>query len=275
MMKKYFFVIMLSISNTFAITQGRLLNFKFATYAIDNYQNNWQSPLTCSVQIADSLRLAVNLSIVAMNLAHGYYQIGATPTTVSFNYYVDTGVRLVNFLSQNAKNYNFIFYRGHGAPDEITLWNTNAVIANTTSGNGVGNTYWLWLSACSVFRNGYSDQDPWFDGVFKGVHSILGFSSISFGNIHVIWAYEDFATRWFSGNEKIWDAYYISIMNIIHTQGGYDIEPKIVYRYGYINGNFFDPWEEKFLNAYLGPVFYNNDYDGIGSRWITLGTPTY
>lgn len=61
----------------------------------------------------------------------------------------------------------------------------------------------------------------------------------------------------------------------IHTQGGYDIEPKIVYRYGYINGNFFDPWEEKFLNAYQGPVFYNNDYDGIGSRWITLGTPTY
>ncbi len=271
-MRKFFLVMILSFSVSFAVNQGRLLNLNFATYAINSYSNNWQSPLSWSVTLADSLRAAVYQSITAMNILYGY---GTNPTAVSFDYYVDSGVRLVNFLSQDAQNYNFVFYHGHGAPNEITLWNPNAVLSNVTSGNGVRNTYWLWLSACSVFRNGYSNQDPWFDGVFTGVHSILGLSSVGFGNLYVMKAYQNFAYRWFMQNEKIWDAYYTAVMNILHTQGGYDIEPKIVYRYGYINGIFFDPWEEKFRNSYLGPVFYNNDYDGIGSRWITLGTPTY
>jgi len=275
-MRKGFLAIILSLSTaSFAIYQGRLLNFSFATYAINNYQNNWQNSLNWSVKIADSLRYAVNASVFVMNYMNNYYQAGYIPTTVSFSSYENSDVTTNNFLSQSAKNYNFVFYHGHGAPNEITMWNSNTVVANTDAGVGVRNTYWAWLSACTVFRNNYSNQDPWFDGVFEGVHSILGLSSIGFGNLYVMRAYQDFAVRWINGGEKIWDAYYTSVMNLIHSQGGYDIEPKIVYRYGYVDGNFFDPWEEKFMNVIAGPVFYNNDYDGIGSRWITLGTPTY
>ncbi|MBR6123520.1 hypothetical protein IKQ19_08015 [Candidatus Saccharibacteria bacterium] len=274
-MKKFILAIALSFVSAFSITQGRLLNFSFTTYAINNFENAWPGNLSWSIKIADSLRYAVNVSVLMMNLAHNYYQAGATPTTVSLNHFEDNAVTSSNFLSQAAKNYNFVFYHGHGLPNKFTLWNQYSYMVNTNPGIGVRNTYWAWLSACTVFRNGYSDQEPWFDGVFKGVHSILGLSSLTFGYLTIAKGYQNFAVRWIYGNQKIWDAYYIAVMNIIHTEGGFDIEPKIVYRYGYINGNFFDPWEEKFLNAYKGPVFYNDDYEGIGSRWITLGDPHY
>ncbi len=274
-MKKFIMAIVLSFSLAFPITQGRLLNFSFATYAINNYQNAWQGNLSWSIPLADSLSLAVVSSVIMMNVANNFYQNGATPTSVYLINYNDSNVISSNFFTQAAINYNFIFYHGHGAPNQITLWNQNAHIVNTDPGVGVRNTYWVWLSACTVFRNGFSDQEPWFDGAFKGAHSILGLSSIGFANPFVAKAYQNFALRWIYGGQKIWDAYYIAALDYIYTQGGYDYEPKIVYRYGYINGNFFDPWEERFLNAYRGPVFFNNDYDGIGSRWITLGSPTY
>lgn len=269
-MKKVVLILILSISAVLAIPQGRLLNFSFATYAIDHFQNGWPGDLRTSIYIADGLRVAVFAGVNMMNSS-----IGGTQTNLSLHAYEDSDVTANSFVNSAAKNYNFIFYQGHGLPNKITLWNQNGWLRNTDAGNGVRNTYWVWLSACTVFRNGFSDQDPWFNGVFKGAHSILGLSSLGFGNSYVRTAYQNFALRWIAGNQKIWEAYYISIMETLHNEGGYDIEPKIVYRYGYIDGRFFDPWEERFTQAYKGPVFYNNDYEGIGSRWVTLGAPIY
>lgn len=274
-MRLFFLALALSLSIAFAITQGRMQNFSFATYAIKDYQSNWSRPINWATTIADSLFLGIVTNILTINIMNTFLNSGYEPISWHYNHFYNADANIDNFLSQDAKNYNFVFYEGHGAHNLITFWNTNSYIRNTNSGIGVRNTYWAWLSACSVFRNNFSDQDPWFDGVFKGVHSILGLSSIGFGASYVASAYKEFAYRWFGGGEKIWDAYYIPVLLTIHMQGGFDIEPKIVYRYGHINGSFFDPWEEKFLNAYLGPVFYNNDYEGIGSRWITLGNPIY
>ena len=56
----------------------------------------------------------------------------------------------------------------------------------------------------------------------------------------------------------------------------FGVEPKIVYRYGYVNGKFFDPWEETFENSIQKPVFRKKgEYTGVGSRWYTFGTPEY
>ena len=71
-------------------------------------------------------------------------------------------------------------------------------------------------------------------------------------------------------------AYFNAVNKWIYKDGGFGVEPKIVYRYGYVDGKFFDPWEETFENSIQKPVFRNGEnYDGIGSRWVTLGTPKY
>lgn len=263
----------LSFSQSLAITQGRLQNFSVATYAINNYQNSWLSPMNWGIDIADSLRTAMAMSITAMNI----YVIfgGGTPTTLSTYAFENEDVIESNFLSSNAANYNFVFYYGHGNVDLITMWNSNVYFYNNHTGIGIRNTYWVWLNSCLVFRNGYANQEPWFDGVFKGAHSILGESSLSVNDYSSLQSAQNFAVRWIYNGQKIWEAYYYALFYYAHSQGGLDLEPKIVYRYGYINGNFFDPWEEKFQQAYLGPVFYNDDYTGIGSRWVTLGDPIY
>ena len=275
-MKKVFLAIiftLLSFSQSLAITQGRLLNFSFATYAIDTYQNSWQLPLYSATTTADSLRTSMAVNIMTMNLP--YILNGGTPTALTLYSYEDDDVIESNFLSSAAANYNFVYYYGHGNVDVISMWNDGGIFYNNHTGIGVRNSYWVWLNSCLVFRNGYANQDPWFDGVFKGAHSILGESSLTYVSDYVTLAAQNFSARWILYNEKIWEAYYNSVLNYVHLQGNWDVEPKIVYRYGYINGSFFDPWEEKFKQAYKGPVFYNNDYTGIGSRWVTLGDPLY
>ena len=257
------------------VTQGRPTNFSFTTYAIGSYQYGWQHSLNWSTMIADSLRRSVQKNIASFNISYMRRHFGASPTTVSLNSFENSGVVSNNFISSEAANYNFIFYYGHGTTDTLTMWNYSGYVTNNHVGVGVRDTYWALLHACLVFRNGHSSQDPWFDGVFKGAHSILGYSSSTFGSSHVIKAYKNFLNRWIVLDEKIWNAYSTAVVNIMHTEGGLDVEPKIVYRYGHVNNDFFDPWEEKFANAYNGPLFSNNDYDGIGSRWISLGTPIY
>ncbi|MBN2727898.1 MAG: hypothetical protein JXR53_01630 [Bacteroidales bacterium] len=165
------------------------------------------------------------------------------------------------------------------------MYNNGDRVYNTDKSFGSGSTRWVMMNSCKVFQNGLTDQQPWFDGV----HSILGFSSLSWwfkkswrcGFLWLSTCYDysedaasEFATRWIKNGETIWSAYKTSIKTQIYEDGGYGVEPKIVYRYGYINGQFFDPWEEKFATSYLGPVFRTN-YSGIGSRWITYGTPSY
>ena len=62
----------------------------------------------------------------------------------------------------------------------------------------------------------------------------------------------------------------------IYKNGGYGVEPKIVYRYGNVDGKFFDPWKETFENSIQKPVFKKKgEYIGIGSRWVKFGTPEY
>ena len=171
------------------------------------------------------------------------------------------------------------------------MWPKNELIRNTEKKFGE-KTYWVMMSSCLVFKNNESNQDPW----FNGVHSILGYSSLS-------WSYKkykhkyrcgflnlgtcsysrasyyverDFATNWIKEKQGIWEAYKNAVKKWIYKEQGLGVEPKIVYRYGYVDGKFFDPWKETFENSIQKPVFKNGgDYDGIGSRWITYGTPCY
>ena len=259
---------------SFAQTQGLLSSMKIATFAIDSYENGWQGDWPRGIAAANALYDKMKSSIESK------YSIPVSRLKEE-----NSSARKATFLSSTTDNYNFVYYHGHGNVNRITFWGNNERVYNTQKSFGSDQTYWVFINSCLVFRNGQSDQDPW----FNGVHSILGFSSESwtFRNSYscgFLWlrtCYEkseemedDFAKRWINNGEGIWEAYRIAVLHQIYEDGGYGVEPKIVYRYGYVNGVFFDPWEETFANAYRGPVFRNN-YSGIGSRWQTMGTPSF
>jgi len=128
------------------------------------------------------------------------------------------------------------------------------------------------------------------------VHSILGYSSKSWnygkykhyygcGFLNIgqcsysrasSYVERDFATNWIGNKLGIWESYKNAVFKWIYKEEGLGVQPKIVYRYGYVDGKFFDPWEEKFENSIQKPVFKNaGEYDGIASKWNTMGTPEY
>lgn len=256
-------------------------NFSIITFAINEYdidpylQRTWQSDVPYAIKTANTL-----VNSFKSNLKNNYANV-----SFASKEYKDAAVTKSRFISET-NNYNFVFYNGHGRENRITMWPYDERVLNTDKAFG-GNTYWVMLNSCKVFKNGESSQNEW----FAGVHSILGYSSLSWsyyrsyrcGFLYLSTCYNysyfterDFATNWIKGKQKIWDAYMNAVYKWIYKDGGYGVEPKIVYRYGYVDGKFFDPWEETFENSYQKPVFKNSgEYVGIGSRWCTMGTPSY
>lgn len=256
-------------------------SFSVVTFAISEYQDSWQKNSSQSKETANAL-----VNSFSSNVKEHYPKI-----KFDSKQYFDADVTKSLFTGSTPDKYNFVFYKGHGGPNSITMWPKYEYVYNTSKKFG-GKTYWVLLRSCLVFKNGESDQDPW----FNGVHSILGYSSKS-------WNYEkykhyyrcgflnigqcsysrassyverDFATNWIEDKLGIWESYKNAVFKWIYKEKGKGVQPKIVYRYGYVDGKFFDPWEEKFENSIQKPVFKNaGEYDGIGSRWNTMGTPEY
>lgn len=273
-MNKYILLVSLCICPIFAQIQGTPSTMKIATFAIDSYENTWLKDWPRGIAAANSFYDNMQWQILSKYPS----------TSISRLKKENNTAKKSTFLSNETENYNFIYYHGHGNNNKI-FWGENEYVTNMTKSFGSGNTYWVMLVSCLVFQNGHSNQDPW----FNGVHSILGFSSLAWtfrysNQCGFLWLNtcvekseemeKEFAVRWIKNGEKIWDAYKMAVYHQIYEDGGIGVEPKIVYRYGYINGTFFDPWEEKYAEAYLGPIFKTN-YTGIGSRWSTMGSPTY
>ena len=282
-MKKFILFLFMLCELIFAQKQGLPQKFSVVTFGIDKYENNWQDDWYGGVRGAERL-----VSSMENNINKLYPSIN-----FSKKFYNNENARHSEFISNNTEKYNFLYYHGHGGPNRICMWDKNKRVWNDDKKFGTTGTYWVMMVSCNVFRNDYSDQDPWFDGV----HSILGFASIVWGgentrscgflNLKTCHHYssdmeEEFAERWIKGKETIWSAFKNAVYYQLYDFGSKykrawyqkGVIPKIVYRYGYINGKFFDPWEEKFENAYQGPVFRTN-YSGIGSRWNVMGEPVY
>lgn len=285
-MKKITLYIYILCNLVLAQTQGLPSKFAVTGFAIDHYKNGdeWYLGAEGAEKLAETMR---------KNIKDQY-------PSISFEkkIYTDNAATKKKFISSETENYNFLYYHGHGKPNHISFYDGG--VWNTEKSLGKKKTYWAMFVSCNVFRNGldqwgdpWSNQDPWFDGI----HSILGFASIVWGgtltrscglfNIKTCYQHsydmeEEFAERWIKNKETIWEAFKNAVYNQLYDFGDKysrpwytkGVVPKIVYRYGYINGKFFDPWEEKFEKAYQGPVFRSN-YKGIGSRWIEFGEPAY
>ncbi len=256
--------------------------FSIVTFAISQYEDDWQNQLPVAKDAANAL-----VNSFKDNLQKKY----SSKVTFSNKQYENNQVTRSRFKSSETDNYNFVFYTGHGNVNRITMFPVNERIRNTDK-SFKGKTYWVMLNSCLVFKNGEANQEPW----FNGVHSILGYSSLSWGykkykhyyrcgflNIGQCsysrasyYVERDFATNWIREKQGIWESYKNAVFKWIYKEGGIGVEPKIVYRYGYVDGKFFDPWEETFENSIQKPVFKNaGTYIGIGSRWSTMGTPCY
>ena len=94
------------------------------------------------------------------------------------------------------------------------------------------------LNSCLVFKNGESNQEPW----FNGVHSILGYSSQSIWfsksyrcgvlNLKTCHRYSyyterDFASNWIKGKQGIWESFKNAVSKNILKEGGYGVEPML------------------------------------------------
>ena len=279
-------IVLLLILFSFCAANAVLVNvptkFSIITFAISKYEYDWQKELSVATDAANAL-----VNSFKDNLKDKY----SNAVTFSSKQYENSQVTRSRFKGTETNNYNFVFYNGHGTVNLISMWPKNKLIRNTEKKFGE-KTYCVMMNSCLVFKNNESNQDPW----FNGVHSILGYSSLS-------WSYKkykhkyscgflnlgtcsysrasyyverDFATNWIKEKQGIWEAYKNAVKKWIYKEQGLGVEPKIVYRYGYVDGKFFDPWKETFENSIQKPVFKNGgDYDGIGSRWITYGTPCY
>lgn len=254
--------------------------FSIVTFAISNYENNWQKELPLSKKTANTL-----VNSFKNNFKDKYPNV-----MFSSRQYENEQVTKLRFTGTETDDYNFVFYSGHGNVNRITMWPQGERVWQK---NGIsekafgGKTYWTMLNSCLVFKNGELNQEPW----FNGVHSILGYSSTSkwykeshrCGFLYLktchnysYYAERDFVTNWIKEKQGIWEAYKNAVYKWIYKKGGYGVEPKIVYRYGNVDGKFFDPWKETFENSIQKPVFKKKgEYIGIGSRWVKFGTPEY
>ena len=282
-MGKWLCVFLFFVEVAFAQRQGLPVKFSVGTFALDSYEYDWNQKGDGNIREAKKFSETMEKNINKL-----YPSIDFSKEA-----YINEQVTKSVFLSDNTEKYNFLFYSGHGAEDGITMWTYYHWVYNRDKRFGKSGTYWVMISACNVFRNGFSNQDPWFDGV----HSILGFASIVWGgaqvrecglfNLKTCYQYssdmeEEFADRWIKDKETIWSAFKNAVYNQLYDFGDKykrkwftkGVVPKIVYRYGNIDGKSFEPWQEKFENAYQGPIFRTN-YKGIASIWSVMGEPAY
>ena len=170
-MGKMFLVFLMLWGTVFAQRQGVPSTFSVLTFAVDEYERDWNEKGDGNIREAEKFSETMEKNINKL-----YPSVDFSKKS-----YINEMVSRSAFLSDDTENYNFLFYSGHAAPDGITMWNYHHWVSNRDKQFGKRGTYWVMLSACNVFRNGYSNQDPWFDGV----HSILGFASIVWGGAQV------------------------------------------------------------------------------------------
>lgn len=281
-MKKVVFLLILFVfCEANAVDANVPSQFSIVTFAIGKYEDDWQKEMPVAKETAKAL-----VNSFKSNINKKYPNVAFLSKQ-----YENENVTRTRFKGGETDNYNFVFYNGHGSIDKITMWPKNERIRNTDK-SFKGKTFLVLFNSCLVFKNGEANQDAW----FNGVHSILGYSSFSWGykkykhyyrcgflNIGQCsysrasyYVERDFATNWIKEKRGIWDSYKNAVYKWIYKEGGIGVEPKIVYRYGYVDGKFFDPWEETFENSIQKPVFRKKgEYTGVGSRWSTMGTPCY
>jgi hypothetical protein len=158
---KLFILFSFCIAN--AIYAKEPSTFSLVTFSIGSYENDWQEFTGYEKETSEAL-----ITSFRSNLNETY------PNTVSFTAkeYLNSEVTKSRLIGNTPNQYNFVFFKGHGSPNEIVAWPRWQYVHNYEKKFG-GNTYWVMIRSCQVFKNGQSNQDPW----FGGVHSILGYSS--------------------------------------------------------------------------------------------------
>ena len=122
-----------------------------------------------------------------INKFQGTQYVGSVPWTTS-QYYYGAPYMLTSSNDWYADNVDLAYVEAHGAPYYMELpWpNTVNFADNSPFSNGLGNwdLEFLVLFSCSVVPSALNRYDWWtpWQHTLKGVHQILGFRTLAYGN---------------------------------------------------------------------------------------------
>lgn len=284
-MKKFLllFISCFVAQSVFAIEQGPVLPLKVMTLALDvsTHQYVQGRPTKNSLTIANALYNRMEMALKEMYPTYG--------KVIEREKKENSQVTKSYFMSSATDDYNFVFFVGHGNPSILYPYDTKSI--DITKKRFRGNTYWVWLYSCRVFRDAV-DGDAEFNQMFNGAHSVLGFATNVTANEESISVPGEFADQWIRYGKKIWDAYKIAVQYKLHDAHATTMTPQgdgtsvsttnvpaIVYRWGFINGRVTELSNERFATAFKGPVLNHPDYDKtpsyLGVRKQVYTRPTY
>jgi len=259
---------LLLVINSFAIIRyGVPSQIHISAYAINDY-STFPGGAT-----------NLNRTILHKNMFINQIQVRLAAKYPSVDFYIthnreNSSATVYNFLNDDAGH--IIFFSGHGTNNSIALRNG---LINSYSGKKFdGWTRWVYFDACLTLNANLSQVANWFDGT----HAILGYRSLSWEFSGSPVSSEDvlkeFATRFITNGETIWNAHKNSVISIIYNQAGIGIEPAIVNRIGNAeHGEYVDFADEQFSNTYNGPfntALYATNI-ATSSRSVVYGVPQY
>jgi hypothetical protein len=200
------------------------------------------------------------------------------PAPYSVQYYTGTDVTLTKMTNYSRAISDFVFFCGHGMPNEIIFENDSKTSCATLNnfnmnfgGIANGGTRWAYLSSCQTLRKTDPNQSyfAWlnfWDGTFNGVQCVLGFAAN-----HI--SYDDaFYTFWYywtglyrqdkddgHGIRSILDAHFDSIYwdNVLRM--GWSESPAILTSYLPSDGHFFcddNYTQATSVQGFSGAVYY-------------------
>ena len=248
--------------------------FEMSTYAVNDYNPSLSdgSNKDLDRSLADATQFATQLKS----------KINAKYPNVYANWSIkreNWDATKANFTADNTNNNEALMFRGHGNAGKIFFGNWATADRYTKQFGGY--TKWVFFNSCLTM-----DQTvPELSYYFNGAHAIFGHLAFTYEFINSyscslvgcnhhrsedVWA--DFATRWITNGETIWDAYKYSMQSKVYSMGSLPgLRPKVAYIVGTgDNGQAFSGDTERFQNVYNGPI-----YGTVGTRSISFGTPQY
>ena len=226
--------------------------------------------------------------------------------------YRDEDASMDHYGSAQLYHSEFVFFSGHGNQQKICLYDY-PIITYSGCGRDVcpndsvgkvygGNTRWVIYDACLVLNVNKSDRlgSPLnaenvdldkvdkLRTVFRGVHAILGFYSLSFEDYKYStktgrffqseWLYDYFTQFFIEEGESIWDSFSMASAYVVYDYsffGNRGLKPAIAFLRGYDEkGNFHDTSMETFEHTFNQPIEITNTLE-LFVKYAEYGNPSF
>lgn len=230
-------------------------------------------------------------------------------------YYSDSGATKDRYGTSQLYHSEFVFFSGHGNQQKICLYDYpiitysgcgRDVCPNDSAGKVYGgDTRWVIFDACLVLNVNKDEQLEYplnaktvdfakvdrLRSVFRGVHAILGFYSLSwedrksvydingYHDYQTAYLYDDFTRFFIEDGETVWDSFCIASAMTVNFFSPFNnnkgLKPAIAFLRGYDkNGNFHDTSTERFEHTYNRPIEIDGTLE-LFVKYAEYGVPKF